>query len=198
MSRTTFRRLLPLALAAVVAVPLLAACAPRGAGAPGPSGTTCWEKRAFYQERNLGLKETLGSGTTYSAPCVLSAYVAIEQAAAEFGVSHSVDALVRVAACESLLQPAMIGQRDPTDAGLFQWNESAPRYWWSTTLSSFNAWQERQAALTGGAARYASGDRLDPYNSARVAAWYVMAYPRNWGVAWHCKGVYDPAVGRIR
>ena len=170
------------------------------AGAGAASGTTCWQKRAYYQARNPGLKETLGSGTRYSAPCVLAAYLAIEQAAAEFGVTRSVDALIRVAACESLLQPGMVGVKDPNDVGLFQWNEKPPHRWWSSVRKAFDAWQDRKAARSGGAytARHATADRKDPYNAARVAAWVVLVHQRTWTVAWLCKGVYDPAIGRIR
>ena len=70
-------------------------------GAPPPtaaSGTTCWQKRAYYQNRNPGLKETLGSGTRYSSPCVLDAYLAIEQAAAEFDIEALTDTMIRIAA----------------------------------------------------------------------------------------------------
>ena len=109
-------------------------------GPPAPSGTTCWEKRAFYQARNPGLKETLGSGTSYSTPCVLDAYVAIEQAAVEFGVTRFIDTMVRIAACESLLQPTIVGIADPADVGLFQWNEKPPRSWWNTIRRAFNGW----------------------------------------------------------
>jgi hypothetical protein len=176
---------------------------PSGTSAPAPaaaSGTTCWQKRAYYQARNPGLKETLGSGTRFSAPCVLAAYLAIEQAVAEFGVTRSLDALIRVAACESLLQPTMVGIKDPNDVGLFQWNDKPPRYWWSSARRAFDAWQDRKAARSRGVyvARHATADRKDPYNAARVAAWVVLVYPRSWSVAWLCKGVYDPAIGRIR
>ena len=64
-------------------------------------------------------------------PCVLDAYLAIERAAAEFGVSQYTDVLVRIAACESHLLPRTVGI-DPADVGLFQWNEKPPRHWWST------------------------------------------------------------------
>jgi hypothetical protein len=146
------------------------------------------------------LKETLGSGTRYSVPCVLASFLAIEQAAAEFGVTRAIDALIRIAACESHLQPTMVGIKDPNDVGLFQWNEKPPRYWWSSVRKAFDAWQDRKAARSGGAytARHATADRKDPYNAARVAAWVVLAHPRTWSVAWLCKGVYDPAIGRIR
>jgi hypothetical protein len=164
------------------------------------SGTTCWQKRSYYQARNPGLKETLGSGTRYSVPCVLASFLAIEQAAAEFGVTRSIDALIRIAACESLLQPNMVGTKDPNDVGLFQWNEKPPHYWWSSVRRAFDAWQDRKAARSRGAytARPATADRQDPYNAARVAAWVVLAHPRSWSVAWRCKGVYDPAIRRIR
>jgi hypothetical protein len=178
---------------------LVAGCSPPGAPL-GYSGATCWQKRAYYQARNPGLKETLGSGTIHSAPCVLASYVAIEQAATEFGVRRYTDALVRIAACESLLQPGIVGREDPADVGLFQWNEKAPTYWWSTARAGFDTWQEHKASATGGAykPRYASDNRLDPYNSARVAAWEVMTYPHAWPVTWLCKGIYDPATHRLR
>ena len=65
-ARTPFTAVL-LAVGALSLGQLIAACTP-----PPPlnSGSSCWEKRAFYQARNLGLKETLGSGTSYSTPCV--------------------------------------------------------------------------------------------------------------------------------
>ena len=167
---------------------------------PAPSGTTCWQKRAFYQARNPGLKETLGSGTRYSTPCVLAAYVAIEQAAVEFGVEEFTDTLIRIAACESVLQPAIVGVSDPADVGLFQWNDKAPYYWWSTARKAFNAWQDRRAATSrsGYRPRYATNDRFDPYNAARVAAWQIRAFPHSWPVTWRCKGIYDPTIGRLR
>jgi hypothetical protein len=119
-------------------------------GPPASSGTTCWQKRAFYQARNPGLKETLGSGTVYSAPCILDAYLAIEQAAVEFGVTQFTDTMIRIAACESLLRPDIAGFKDPADVGLFQWNEKPPRYWWSTIRAAFNAWQRRKALASHG------------------------------------------------
>ena len=63
------RSMAAVTLAAVVLVVsgVVAGCAPP----PGDSGDTCWQKRAYYQARNPGLKETLGSGTIHSAPCVL-------------------------------------------------------------------------------------------------------------------------------
>ena len=108
--------------------------------------------------------------------------------------------MVRIAACESLLQPDMIGIADPTDVGLFQWNDQPPRYWWSTARHAFNAWQDRQAATstTGSTPRYATDDRTDAYNAARVAAWVIMTHPRSWPVTWHCKGTWDPTHGRLR
>ena len=191
------------AVAAAIVAVLLAmvggvACTPPAG--PSPSGETCWEKRAYYQARNRGLKETLGSGTAYSTPCVLAAYTAIEQAAAEFGVTGHVDTMVRIAACESLLQPDMVGIADPTDVGLFQWNEKPPRYWWSTIRRLFNTWQDTKAAASGGsyATRHATPDRTDPYNAARVAAWVIATHPRSWPITWHCKGTYDTPRGRIR
>jgi hypothetical protein len=155
---------------------------------------------AFYQARNPGLAETLGSGTRYSTPCILSAYVAIEQAAIEFGVGQHIDTLIRIAACESALQPTMVERADPADVGVFQWNDRSPSRWWTKARTAFNAWQDRKARSSGGAyaARYATNDRTDPYNSARVAAWTILMYPRNWPKAWHCKGVYDPKAGRLR
>ena len=140
--------------------------------AAGNSGKTCWQKRAFYQARNPGLKETLGSGTRYSAPCVLDAYLAIEQAAVEFGVEGLIDTMIRIAACESLLQPAIVGYTDPFDVGLFQWNDRPPWRWWTSARRAFNASQDQMARTSGGryTPRYASNDRTDPYNSARVAA----------------------------
>ena len=163
------------------------------------SRSTCWQKRSYYQARNPGLKETLGSGTRYSVPCILASFLAIEQAAAEFGVTRSIDALIRIAACESLLQPTMVGISDPNDVGLFQWNEKPPHYWWSSVRNAFDAWQDRKARHGGTyTARHATADRKNPYNAARVAAWVVLAHPRTWSVAWLCKGVYDPAIGRIR
>ena len=110
------------------------------------------------------------------------------------------DTLIRIAACESLLQPGIVGLKDPADIGLFQWNEKPPDYWWSTQRRGFDAWQDRMAWASHGtyAPRYATEDRYDPYNSARVAAWVIMAYPRGWSVTWLCKGVYDPVTGRIR
>ena len=64
----------------------------------------------------------------------------------------------------------------------------------------FNVWQDRKANASHKtyAARYATDDRLDPYNSARVAAWAIAAFPRSWQATWLCKGVYDPATGRLR
>jgi hypothetical protein len=185
-------------LAAVLGAVSVAGCTPPAGRSP--SGVTCWEKRAYYQERNPGLKETLGSGTAYSSPCVLSAYAAIEAAAAEFGVTRHIDTMVRIAACESLLQPTMVGTADPTDVGLFQWNETPPRYWWSTIRRLFNTWQDTRAANSGGSytARHASPDRTDPNNAARVAAWVIATHPRSWPITWHCKGVYDSRRGRIR
>ena len=62
----------------------------------------------------------------------------------------------------------------------------------------------RLAGPQGGAprgaftARHATVERKDPYNAARVVAWVVLAHPCTWSVAWLCKGVYDPAIGRIR
>jgi hypothetical protein len=164
------------------------------------SGTTCWQKRAFYQARNPGLKETLGSGTRYSAPCVLDAYLAIEQAAVEFGVEHFIDTMIRIAACESLLQPAIVGYADPFDVGLFQWNDRPPWRWWTSARKAFNASQDRLARASGGryTPRYASNVRTDPYNSARVAAWQIRTFPRSWAQTWHCKGRYDPKAGRLR
>jgi hypothetical protein len=185
--------LLAASLLVVVAVP--AAASP-----PDPSGTTCWQKRTFYQARNPGLRKTLGTGTRYSAPCVLDAYLAIERAAIEFGVAEFTDTMIRIAACESLLQPRIVGMSDPTDVGLFQWNDKPPRYWWTTARAAFNAWQGRKASASHGAyaPRYATDDRYDPYNSARVAAWVIKVFPRAWNVTWHCKGVYDASVGRFR
>ena len=182
-------------LAALLPVPRASGASPGAA-----SGATCWQKRSYYQSRNPGLKETLGSGTRYSVPCVLASFLAIEQATAEFGVTRSLDTLIRIAACESLLQPTMVGIKDPNDVGLFQWNEKPPHYWWSSVRRAFDAWQDRKAARSDGAytARHATADRRDPYNAARVAAWVVLAHPRSWSVAWLCKGVYDPAIGRIR
>ena len=57
-----------------------------------------------------------------------------------------IDALIRIAACESLLQPTMVGISDPNDVGLFQWNEKPPHYWWSSVRKAFDAWQDRQGA----------------------------------------------------
>ena len=63
------------ALVVVLLLPVAAGAAstgpPRPSGTPAAaagaaSGTTCWQKRAYYQARNPGLKETLGSGTRYS------------------------------------------------------------------------------------------------------------------------------------
>ena len=66
----------------------------------------------------------------------------------------------------------------------------------------FNAWQDREGYARATAStqpRYASDDRYDPYNSARLAAWMIMALPpAPWRSTWICKGVYDPAIGRIR
>ena len=109
------------------------------------------------------------------------------------------DDMVRIAACESHLLPRTVGT-DPADIGLFQWNEKPPRFWWTTARTLFNAWQDRRATASHGkyAPRYASDDRYDPYNSARVAAWMIMAFPRSWRATWLCKGVYDPATGRLR
>lgn len=182
------------------AVSILVMVAPATADPSPSSSTTCWQKRAFYQARNPGLKETLGSGTRYSVPCVLDAYVAIERATAEFGVREFTDALVRIAACESLLQPTIIGRADPADVGLFQWNEKPPRYWWTTARNGFNDWQRRLAAISHGAyaPRFATDDRLDPYNSARVAAWEIRAFPHAWHMAWRCQGMYDPSLRRLR
>ena len=45
---------------------------------------------------------------------------------------------------------------------------------------------------------YASNDRIDPYNAARVAAWHIRTSPRSWKRTWLCKGVYDRKVGRLR
>ena len=167
---------------------------------PVGSGTTCWEKRAYYQTRNPGLKETLGSGSRYSSLCVLDAFTAIEQAAAEFGIETLIDTMIRIAACESLLQPAIVGRADPADVGLFQWNEKPPRYWWSTARKAFNAWQDHKAQASHGTytARYASPDRADPYNAARVAAWQIRTFPRSWQKTWLCKGRHDPKTGRLR
>ena len=81
---------------------------------PVGSGTTCWEK-GDDETRNPGLKETLGSGSRYSSLCVLDAFTAIEQAAAEFGIETLIDTMIRIAACESLLQPAIVGRGDPAD-----------------------------------------------------------------------------------
>ena len=198
MAPTSIGRTLTAIAVAVSAVVAVAGCVPL----PGrsPSGVTCWEKRAYYQARNRGLKETLGSGTAYSTPCVLAAYTAIEQAAAEFGVTQHIDAMVRIAACESLLQPDTVGIADPTDVGLFQWNEKPPRYWWGTIRRLFNTWQDTKAAAAGDhyVARHASPDRTDPYNAARVAAWVIATHPRSWPVVWHCRGTYDHHRGRIR
>ena len=188
--------------AAVLAVALMATpFASKGAPPPtAASGTTCWQKRAYYQNRNPGLKETLGSGTRYSAPCVLDAYLAIELAAAEFNIEALTDTMIRIAACESLLQPAIVGRADPADVGLFQWNDKAPWHWWTAARRAFNAWQDRKAHDSGGRyqARYASNDRTDPYNAARVAAWHVRTFPRSWQKTWLCKGIYDRKVGRLR
>ena len=164
------------------------------------SGTTCWQKRAFYQARNPGLKETLGSGTPYSAPCVLDAYLAIEQAAVEFGVEQFIDAMIRIAACESLLQPAIVGYTDPFDVGLFQWNDRPPWRWWTSARRAFNTAQDQMAHRSDGrySPRYASNDRADPYNAARVAAWQIRTFPRSWAQTWHCTGRYDPTAGRLR
>jgi hypothetical protein len=195
-----------LTMAAAVLVPLGAVTMPMGGGAAAAasaakprSGTTCWQKRAYYQARNPGLKETLGSGTRYSAPCVLSAFVAIERATAEFGVPWAVDPLIRISACESLLQPSMIGKHDREDVGLFQWNDRAPHHWWTTIRKGFDEWQDRKAARSHGtyAAHHSTPDRLDPYNAARVAAWVVLAQPRSWRMTWLCKGVYDPELRRF-
>ena len=188
--------------AAVLAVALMATPF-ASKGAPHPptgSGTTCWQKRAYYQNRNPGLKETLGSGTRYSSPCVLDSYVAIERAAAEFGVDAFTDAMIRVAACESLLQPDIVGRVDPADVGLFQWNDKPPWHWWTAARRAFNAWQDRKAQASHGAytARYASSDRADPFNAARVAAWHIRTFPRSWQRTWLCKGRYDPKAGRLR
>ena len=192
----------PMTSAVLVAVALLVASVTwtRAASAAAGSGTTCWQKRAFYQARNPGLKETLGSGTRYSSPCVLDAYLAIEQAAAEFGVEGFIDVMIRIASCESLLQPTMIGRQDRADVGLFQWNDKPPWHWWTTARRAFNTWQDRKAQASGGryAARYASNDRTDPYNAARVAAWHIRTFPRSWPKTWLCKGIYDRKVGRLR
>jgi len=66
--------------------------------------------------------------------------------------------------------------------------------------AGFNAAQDRRARASQGhyRPRYATPDRLDPYNSARVAAWEVSAYPHAWPVTWLCKGVYDPRTRRLR
>ena len=167
---------------------------------PAGSGTTCWQKRAYYQNRNPGLKETLGSGTRYSSPCVLDAYLAIEEAAAEFDIEALTDTMIRIAACESLLQPAIVGRADPADVGLFQWNDKPPWHWWTAARRGFNAWQDRKSQASGGRyrARYASNDRTDPYNAARVAAWHIRTSPRSWKKTWLCKGIYDHKVGRLR
>ncbi len=188
-----------LTIVSLAATLLVVAASPAGAVAPSPSGKTCWQKRAYYQARNPGLQQTLGSGTRYSQPCVLDSYLAIERAAAEFGVTKYTDDMVRIAACESRLLPYTVGT-DPADIGLFQWNEKPPRFWWTTARTLFNAWQDRRAAASHGkyAPRYASDDRYDPYNSARVAAWMIMAFPRSWRVTWVCKGVYDRARGQLR
>jgi hypothetical protein len=193
------RRAIVVTIVVLLVAGTLAGCAPPPSR-PGFSGTTCWEKRAYYQARNPGLKETLGSGTIHSYPCVLSAYLAIERAAIEFGVPQYTDALIRIAACESLLQPTIVGRRDAADVGLFQWNDKPPRYWWSTARNLFNAWQRAKAWASLGryVPRYATYDRLDPYNAARVAAWEIVAFPHSWGATWLCKGFYDPAAGRIR
>jgi len=195
-----------LTMAAAVLVPLGAVTMPMGGGAAAAasaakprSGTTCWQKRAYYQARNPGLKETLGSGTRYSAPCVLSAFVAIERATAEFGVPWAVDPLIRISACESLLQPSMIGKHDREDVGLFQWNDRPPHHWWTTIRKGFDEWQDRKAARSHGTyvAHHSTPDRLDPYNAARVAAWVVHAQPRSWRMTWLCKGVYAPELRRF-
>ena len=60
-------------------------------------------------------------------------------------MTRSIDALIRIAACESLLQPTMVGISDPNDVGLFQWNEKPPHYWWSSVRKAFDAWQDRKA-----------------------------------------------------
>lgn len=198
MTRSRSRdRLIAVLLAATLFV---AAAVPAAASTPSPSGTTCWQKRGYYQNRNQGLTQTLGSGTRYSEPCVLDSYLAIERAAVEFGIPQQTDTLVRIAACESHLLPRMVGRSDPADVGLFQWNDKPPRHWWTTERALFNAWQDRKAKASHGTytARYASNDRYDPYNSARVAAWVIMAFPHSWKVTWLCKGVYDPAVKRLR
>jgi len=196
---TRFRARRPLAVV-LLAATLLAVAVPAAADAPSPSGTTCWQKRSYYQDRNPGLRQTLGSGTRYSEPCVLDAYIAIERAAIEFGVPQFTDTLVRIAACESHLLPKIVGMSDPADVGLFQWNDKPPRHWWSTVRALFNAGQDRKAKASHGAyaPRYATADRYDPYNSARVAAWVMLAFPRSWTVVWLCKGVYDPSIGRLR
>jgi hypothetical protein len=131
---------------------------------------------------------------------VLDAYLAIERAAVEFGVAGYTDTLIRIAACESHLLPDIVGFKDHADVGLFQWNEKPPYHWWSRIRRRFNAWQRRQVAVSDGRyrPRYASADRTDPYNSARVAAWMVSAYPRSWRITWKCKGVYNPTTGRLR
>jgi hypothetical protein len=198
MTRSRARHRLSVVL--LTATLLIVVVAPAEASAPSPSGTTCWQKRAYYQARNPGLQQTLGSGTRYSEPCMLDSYLAIERATAEFGVTDYTDALVRIAACESHLLPRIVGMSDRADVGLFQWNDKPPRHWWTTVRALFNAWQDRKAKASHGtyAPRYASNDRYDPYNSARVAAWTVIAFPRSWQVTWICKGVYDRSLGRLR
>lgn len=89
------------------------------------------------------------------------------------GVDASIDVWIRVSACESLLQPAIIGRQDPADVGPFQWNDKPPWHWWTAGRKGFNAWQDGKAGASGGRypARYASSDRTDPCNAAGVAAW---------------------------
>ena len=96
--------------------------------------------------------------------------------------------------------PGLDGQPTADDVGLFQWNEKPPRYWWSTIRRLFNGWQDTKATKSDGyyTARYATADRTDPHNAARVAAWVIATHPRVWPITWHCKGIYDGRRGRIR
>ena len=128
---TSHPKTAPLLAVAALLVSHVAWTASLASAADG-SGTTCWQKWAFYQASNPGLTETLGWGTRFSAPCVLDAYLTIERAAIEFAVERFTDTVVRIAACESPLQPAMVGRTDPADIGLFQWNDKPPWRWWTT------------------------------------------------------------------